>query len=157
MSSCLVLYLLIGGGDEIENNASIQYPEVTKLILSRDKVVSLAFALTKLRSILADSSFRTSKSLLRQAMENFQAVMEEIVIMMGVEKDTVSFTIVDDDDKQECSILLNLMTVGKPVKLTFNDDNLVIISEIFSVTKGCVRDAISHELWTFFSLIIGKK
>ena len=144
---------MIVGGDE--NNPN-QYPAVTKFTLSRDKVLSVEFSLTKLRSMWTDALFRMSKNLLREAVENFGAVMKEIVTMMGMDKDKVSFKIVDDDDKRDSSILLEMISLGQSVKLTFNDENLVVISEMFSITKGCMRDAISEELWTLFSLIIRK-
>lgn len=147
-----MLYTIVGG----DENKSYQYPAVTKFILSRDKVLSVEFSLTKLRSMWADSLFRMSKNFLREAMENFGAMMKEIVTMMGMDKDKVSFKIVDDDDKRDSSVLLELISLGQSVKLTFSDENLIVISEIFSITKGCMRDAISEELWTLFSLIIRK-
>jgi len=150
----MVLYMILGGADD--STTSIQFPVFTKFFLLRDEILGVELKLMKLRSLLADSSFWNSKALIRQAGEKFQVVMEEILIMLCTDvgnKPSISVNYC----KSENPILLICTSPGLSVKLTLNNDNLSIISDMFSSTKECVRDAMSQELWSLFSIIIVRK
>ena len=150
----MVLYMIIGGVDD--STASGHFPAFTKFVLLRDNILSVELKLMKLRSLLADSWFWNSKALIRQAGEKFQVVMEEIFTMLCADIGNKPSISVDYCELKN-PILLICTSPELSVKLTLNNDNLSIISEMFSSTKECVRDAISQELWTLFSLIIRKQ
>ena len=152
----MILYMILGGCDESESNTPLQFPAVTKFFVSRNKISSLELTLMELRSLLADSSFWNSNVLKEQAGKKFQILIEEIFIILGTCMENDLLISVDYDFGLENPILLIRTSLGQSVRLNLNDVNLTILSEIFSLTKECVRDAMSLELWSLFSLIVRK-
>ena len=153
VSNLMAFYMILGGD---ENDVSIQHPLVVKFILSKEKIVTQEMSLMKVRSLFSDASFRKSKALLQQATEQFKLAIVEVLLLLGIDKDEVPIILIEYRDSIENPVLLIEMSEGKSTEVTLNDENLVIILDMLSPTKECVRDARSPELWSLFSSLIKK-
>jgi hypothetical protein len=147
--SCVICYFVLGGSSTETSDRS-ESPSITKMRLSRDKILRIERTLSECRSRLSESYIRRSHSLRNEAAGLLKMTMIDILQSFESFGDDVPRVTVSETNSDEPPII-NIDFGGKvSSKLTVKDESVLFLLKIFSLTTECTKDLINHELYSIF-------